>query len=263
MTTRAAALALLGLLACLPARADQPGTRPMSGTTATTPLDDLRSAAPALHAYTEGVLLGDLWKRTDLSARDRGLVTAASLVAAGHVALMAPEFERALDAGVKPAELAEVITHLAFYAGWPRAMSAAGVAKVVFARRGVDAGQLAEAGSPLTLDAASEKARIASVEQAVGGVAPALGTYTNDVLFGDVWRRPGLSPRDRSLVTVSALITGGNTAQLVGHLNRALDNGLTRAEASAVITHLAFYAGWPNAMSAAGVAKTVFEKRPG
>lgn len=221
-------------------------------------LDDLDAVAPALRAYTDGVVFGDLWKRTDLSPRDRSLVTVTALVAGGHTAQLTFHLDRALDNGVTPAELAEVVTHLAFYTGWPRAMSAAGVAKVVFAKRGIDAGQLADAGAPLTLDAASEKSRVASVEQALGDVAPALGGYTNDVLFGDVWRRPGLSLRDRSLVTVGALITGGNTAQLVGHLNRALDNGLTRAEASAVITHLAFYAGWPNAMSAAGVAKTVF-----
>lgn len=134
----------------------------------------------------------------------------------------------------------------------------------VFAKRGIGAEQLsAGAKDLLTLDAASETQRVASVEQALGSVSPALRDYTNDVLFGDVWRRPGLAPRDRSLVTISALITGGKTAQLVGHLNRALDNGLTKPEASGVITHLAFYAGWPNAMSAASVAKTVFEKRPG
>jgi 4-carboxymuconolactone decarboxylase len=82
------------------------------------------------------------------------------------------------------------------------------------------------------------------------------------VLFGQVWRRPGLAPRDRSLVTISALVASGKSAQLGGHLNRGLDNGLTREEASAVIAHLAFYAGWPNAVSAASVAKTVFERRP-
>lgn len=234
----------------------------MSATT--NPLDDLDTVAPALRAYTDGVVMGDLWQRTDLSPRDRSLVTVTTLVAGGHTAQLPFHLDRALDNGVTPSEIAEVITHLAFYAGWPRSMSAAGVAKEVFARRGIGADQVtAGPTEPLPVDEASDKARIASVDKAVGGVVPALGDYTNSVLFNDVWRRPGLSPRDRSLVTVSALVTGGNTALLVGHLNRALDNGLTRAEAGAVITHLAFYAGWPNAMSAAGVAKSVFEKRPG
>ena len=86
--------------------------------------------------------------------------------------------------------------------------------------------------------------------------------YTSDPLFHDLWRRPALAPRDRSLVTVSALIASGQVAQITFHLNRAMDNGLTKAQASEVLTHLLFYAGWPNVMSAVPVAKDVFEKRP-
>jgi 4-carboxymuconolactone decarboxylase len=92
-------------------------------------------------------------------------------------------------------------------------------------------------------------------------VAPALADYTDEVLFGDVWRQGDLSLRDRSLVTVTALIKGGHTAQLRGHLNRALDNGVQPAEIGAVITHLAFYAGWPNAVSALSEARQVLEAR--
>jgi len=92
-------------------------------------------------------------------------------------------------------------------------------------------------------------------------VAPALAGYTDEVLFGDVWRRDDLSPRDRSLVTLSALIKGGHTGQLRGHLNRALDNGVEPAEIGAVITHLAFYAGWPNAVSALSEVRQVMEAR--
>lgn len=91
-------------------------------------------------------------------------------------------------------------------------------------------------------------------------VAPALAGYTDDVLFGDVWRRPDLSPRDRSLVVVSALIAGGNTEQLRGHLG-PLDNGVTPIELSEAVTHLAFYAGWPRAVSAVNVMAEVFEQR--
>jgi 4-carboxymuconolactone decarboxylase len=85
---------------------------------------------------------------------------------------------------------------------------------------------------------------------------------TTDILFRDLWLRPELAPRDRSLVTVSALIASGQVAQLTGHLNRAMDNGLTQAQAAEALTHLAFYAGWPNVFSAMPVAKDVFEKRP-
>ena len=92
-------------------------------------------------------------------------------------------------------------------------------------------------------------------------VTPGLATYTDDVLFGDVWKRTDLTPRDRSLVTLSALIAGGNAAQLTGHLNRALDNGVKPSEISGTITHLAFYSGWPKAVSALATARSVLEAR--
>ena len=95
-----------------------------------------------------------------------------------------------------------------------------------------------------------------------GNVAPGIVQYTTDVLFRDLWLRPDLAPRDRSLVTVSALIASGQVAQITYHLNRAMDNGLTQEQAAEVVTHLAFYAGWPNAFSALPVVKDVFEKRP-
>src|SRR5204862_5917805 len=103
--------------------------------------------------------------------------------------------------------------------------------------------------------------RAARVEQQVGTIMPGLVQYTTDVLFRDLWLRPDLAPRDRSLITVSALIASGQVAQIPYHLNRAMDNGLTQTQAAEVITHLAFYAGWPNAMSAVPVAKDVFDHR--
>jgi 4-carboxymuconolactone decarboxylase len=95
-------------------------------------------------------------------------------------------------------------------------------------------------------------------QRAIGDFAPKLVSLTDDVLFGDVWERTELSKRDRSLITVAALIAGGNTEQLKNHLARAKDNGLTETELKEVIIHLAFYAGWPRAMSAITVAKDVF-----
>jgi 4-carboxymuconolactone decarboxylase len=101
-----------------------------------------------------------------------------------------------------------------------------------------------------------------SVIGQVRGVFPKLGELTDKVVFGDVWERKGLSKRDRSLVTITSLITQGATDQLRGHLWRALDNGVTREEIIEVVTHLAFYVGWPNAGSAALMVKQVFEERP-
>jgi 4-carboxymuconolactone decarboxylase len=97
-------------------------------------------------------------------------------------------------------------------------------------------------------------------QQLVGDVAPKLAELTDGVLFGDVWARPQLARRDRSLAVVSALIAMNRPDQLRSHLALARQNGVTEEELSEVITHLAFYAGWPGAMSAAGVAKEVFQK---
>ena len=99
-----------------------------------------------------------------------------------------------------------------------------------------------------------------AVQKLLGDFAPKLVDLTDRVLFGDVWERPELSKRDRSLVTVSALIALHRPDQLRFHLNRAVENGLTKEELIEVITHLAFYSGWPNAMSAIMVAKEVFSK---
>ncbi len=104
-------------------------------------------------------------------------------------------------------------------------------------------------------------ASTASPRDRVRGVVPKLIDLTEKVLFGDVWERPGLSKRDRSLITVAALVALYRPEQLRVHIGRALENGLTKDEIAEVITHLAFYSGWPTAMTAAFVAKEVFEKQ--
>jgi 4-carboxymuconolactone decarboxylase len=96
-------------------------------------------------------------------------------------------------------------------------------------------------------------------QQLIGDFAPKLVELTDGVLFGDIWERSELSPRDRSLVTVASLVTSGSTEQLRGHLGRAKANGLTETELKEAIVHLAFYAGWPKAVSAITVAKEVFD----
>jgi 4-carboxymuconolactone decarboxylase len=172
-------------------------------------------------------------------------------------------FNLALDNGVKPGELSEVITHLAFYAGWSNALAAVAIVKDIFAQRGIGPDQLPPASPDLLpLNEAVEAQRAASVQENFGHVAPGVVQYTTDLLFRELWLRPALAPRDRSLVTVSALIASGQAAQITYHLNRAMDNGLTKAEASEVLTHLASYAGWPNVFSALPVVRAVFEKRP-
>ena len=104
------------------------------------------------------------------------------------------------------------------------------------------------------------QSQTSAAREQVRDIVPGLVELSSRVLFGEVWERPGLSKSDRSLITCATLIALGRERQLVGHLGRALDNGLSKNELSEVITHLAFYAGWPAAMTAALVAKDVFEK---
>ena len=224
-------------------------------------LTDIRTVAPALEKYSQGPI-AELWKRPGLSQRDRSIVTLAALIARNQTIEMPYYMNLALDNGAKPREISEMITHLAFYSGWANAISAGAVAKDVFSQRNIGADQPPPASpAPLPLDKDAEAKRSATVQQSFGNVAPGLVQYTTDVLFRDLWLRPDLAPRDRSLVTVSALIASGQVAQITYHLNRAMDNGLTKEQAGEVVTHLAFYAGWPNAFSALPVVKDVIEKR--
>lgn len=190
-------------------------------------VNDSGMVAPVLEKYAQGPL-AELWKRAGLTPRDRSIVTIAALIARNQAIEMPYYLNLALDNGVKPREISEIITHLAFYCGWANAMSAVSVAKDVFANRKIGTDQLPPAlPALLPLDKEAEAKRAAAVEQQFGSVAPGIVQYTTDVLFRDLWLRPDLAPRDRSLVTVSALIASGQVAQITYHLNRAMDNGLT------------------------------------
>lgn len=207
-------------------------------------------------------MLGGVWKRLGLSPRDRGIVTLAAPVARSQTIELPYYVNLALDNGVRPGEISELITQLAFYSGWENAVAGAAAAKPVFAARNIGADQLPPVSPPLLpLDEAAEAKRATRVEQEFGTVSPGVVQNTTDLLFRDLWLRPGLAPRDRSLVTVSALVAAGQVAQIPYHLNRAVDNGLTQEEAGEVLTQLAFYAGWPPVFSALPVFKQVFEHR--
>jgi 4-carboxymuconolactone decarboxylase len=230
---------------------------------ASPPVKEIQMVAPALEHYTQDLLLGDVWKRPDLSLRDRSIVTVAVLIARNQPMELPYYLSGALDNGVKPGEISEIITHLAFYSGWPNAMAAVNVAKTVFLERHIGADQLPSAKVDLLpLDKDAEDKRVKAVDENFGKVAPGVVKYTTEALFRDLWLRPGLTPRDRSMVTVTALVASGQTAQITYHLNRAMDNGLTEKQAGEMLTQLAFYAGWPNVFSAMPVFKDVFVKRP-
>ena len=225
-------------------------------------MSDANAVSPALAHYTEGPLLNRLWKRPELSPRDRSVVTVATLIASIQSVEMPYHFTLALGNGVKSSELSEIIMHLPFYAGWANAMSAVAVAKIIFRDRSISADQLPSAQDKLLpLNEEVETQRTTQVGDNFGATSPGLVQNTTDLLFRDLWLRPALAPRDRSLVTVSALIANGQTAQTSYHLGRAMDNGLTQKQASDVLTRIAFYAGWPYAFSALPVVKDVFEPR--
>ena len=224
--------------------------------------EDIQAVSPALASYTQKLITEDLWKRSSLSPRDRSLITVAALIARMQTIGMLHYFNIALDNGVGPAELSEVVTHLAFYSGWSNAFSAVPIMKQIFSEREIAADQLPEFSPDLLpLNEQAEVQRATTVEQNFAAVAPGVVQYTTDLLFRDLWLRPALAPRDRSLVTVSALVASGYVAQITYHLNRAMDNGLTQQQASEMLTHLAFYAGWPPVFSAMPVMKEIFAKR--
>ena len=254
-TTTLLTLALVGIIAT--------PTQAASNSAPDAPtLEEMEAVSPALAAYTQTLLQDEVWEREALSARDRSLATLAAIVANNHTAEMPYHFNLALDNGVAAGEISELITHLAFYSGWGNATSAVAVLYPIFQERGIGTDQLPSAEEELLpLDEEAEAERETFVDDEFGDVAPGVVHYTTHALFRDLWLRPGLEPRDRSLVTVSALIATGKVEQVPFHLNRAMDSGLTQEEASEVLTHLAFYAGWPNVFSAMPVARDVFESR--
>lgn len=218
----------------------------------------MRRVAPAMAEHTNRTLFGDIWKRPGLSPRDRSLVTVAVLVATGKQAQLPTHVALALDNGVKPAELGALITQLAFYTGWPNAVSATDVADRVFRDRGITP----PAGKTSSLSAAPNDAggRAARIERTFGPSSPGLVQFTNGVL-ADLWRRSDLTPRDRSLVTIAALAANGDSDQLTAHYVRGIENGLSTMEIGEAMTHLAFYAGFPKAMSAIGEFARIPEGR--
>lgn len=239
------------------------GTAAVAQESVTVDQRKVAAVSPALEAYGSEQLFGRVWQDAALSKRDRGLVTVAALIARGQTNGLSEYIRLALDNGISPAEISETITHLAFYAGWQNAMGAVDAAAPVFEQRGVSRDQLppAKPQDMLPLNEKGEAARQSFVQERFGNVSQGVVDNTERLLFRDLWLRPALAPRDRSLVTVAALIAAGRVEQITFHLNRAMDNGLSKNEASAMLSHLAFYAGWPNVFSAMPVARDVFDSR--
>jgi 4-carboxymuconolactone decarboxylase len=205
--------------------------------------------APGLATLTDDVLFGDVWRRPELSLRDRSLVTISVLVATGKPAQLAGHLGRALDNGVQPSEASGVLAHLAIYCGWPSAVSALDVYDQVYTARKVDTAALRTVG-PRLPTATSDAARARAVNDEFEAIAPKFVQLTNDVVFDNIWRRSDLSARDRSLVTIAALAAMGDEDQLGVYLRRGLETGLTRTQITEALTHVGFYAGWAKATKA-------------
>ena len=234
-----------------PSQANQappaPGSRP-SG-------DLQQRLAPGLARLTDDVLYGDVWRRTALSSRDRSLVTISALIATGKTAQLPGHLARGLENGLQPRETSGMLAHLAIYCGWPSAVSALPVYEQVYAARKVDIRTLLVATS--LRPASTDAERTPALDASVTAVAPKFAHLTSAVVFGDLWLREDLAPRDRSLVTLAALASQGDREQLEGYVRRGLESGLTRAEIAEAFTHLAFYAGWGKAEQAlAAMART-------
>jgi 4-carboxymuconolactone decarboxylase len=233
----------------------QPSGQQQGGRGPSGPLQ--QKVAPGLATLTDEVLYGDVWRRPELSPRDRSLVTVSVLIATAKPAQLAGHLGRALDNGVQPSEASGLLAHLAIYCGWPSAVSALEVYDQVYTARKIDTAALRAVGPRLPAPA-SDAARAKAVNDELGSVAPKFVQLTNDVVFDDLWRRSDLSLRDRSLVTIAALAAMGDDDQLDVYLRRGLESGLTRAQITEAMTHLGFYAGWGKATRAmTAVARTL------
>lgn len=210
----------------------------------------LSGVAPALASYTQERIIDELWHRPGLSARDRSIVTVAVLVSRNATLGYPHYFNKALDCGLTPAELSELITHLAFYAGWPNAFGAAAALHNTFAQRGITQAELPLVRPELLTVETALPVGILTDEECPA-ISSSLAHFSREVLNGDLWRRPDLTLRDRALATVLSLAASGHSSALLPYLQLATDLGISRAEVDEALAHVAFYAGWGLAKQAA------------
>jgi 4-carboxymuconolactone decarboxylase len=216
---------------------------------------EVHDTAPALGWYSDYLLFDSIWNRPNLSRRDRSIVTVALLVACGHYAQLQGHTRRALDHGVTPVEIVEIVTHLAFYAGWPNAMSSLKIVRETFAQRNID---LASIGQSISNDVDLGKVRSKGIKAFADPLrkdafSSCLDDCTEAVLHDDLWRRPDLAVRDRALATIAALIGTGCCDMLLEHVRNALELEVTIAELCELVAHSAFYIGYPKARRAAHI----------
>lgn len=219
------------------------------------PDHDRYAGAPYLGELEQSLLLGEIWPRSGLSERDRILVTLAVTQGLLRTEAFRENLGRALEAGVRPEEIAELITHVTMYAGWSTGANASQAAAEVYGARGIS---LPRSQEPVGI-VIEETGQDVSYPG-----APYLSALTRSVLFDEldgVWSRPGLLPRDRSMITIAVTQAMYASDHLRRDIGRGLTNGLTPEEIGEIITHVTFYAGWPTGSNAARLAAEVFEER--
>lgn len=192
---------------------------------------------PYLRDLLNQVVYAETWKREELSPRDRSMITVAVGTALYASSEVRYHVGRALDNGVTQEEIAEIITHVTFYAGFPTGVNAARVVAEVYEARGLPMG---DGRFP---------------------AAPYLDELIDGLVYGETWTRAGLSPRDRSLATIAATLVNYQTDQLRVHLNRGLDNGLTTQEIAELIAHTTLYSGFPTGVNASRTFVEVLQER--
>lgn len=212
--------------------------------------DNLGEFAPEFARYNDDILFGEVWSRNDiLSLHDRSIVTVSAIVGAGiFTDALKHHIATAKKNGVTRDEMVEIVTQLGFYAGWPKAWATFPMVKEVYG------------GDISDIQGTGEKYIQTAGRNNLGEFAPEFARYNDDILFGEVWSRDNiLSRHDRSIVTISALIGGGVfTDALKSHIAMAKNHGVTKAEMAEIITQLGFYAGWPKAWAAFGMAKEIY-----
>ena len=199
------------------------------------------------------VLYGDIWERPGLSRRHRSMITIAVLQAL-ELEELRWHIDFAFENGLTQDEISEIILHTTFYAGWPTGVSASRVAADVFRQRGLPVGQSAATWQP-------PSDSVVTYTSGAYAAVPKLGELRNSLLYGDIWERPHLSKRERSMLTV-AVSQATYVNELRGNMRLALDEyGVTQEEITEIILHVAFYSGWPGAVNAGGQAAELFEER--
>lgn len=211
-------------------------------------------AAPYLGQIRDTYGYSDIWERPGLSTRDRSMITVAVAQALYATNELRIHMGRALDNGVTQTEISEIIAHVLWYSGFPTGVNAARVAAEIFEERGL----------PATPPGASSREVPENPELEFPGAfpqTPYLRDLLNQVVYAETWQREELSPRDRSMITVAVGTALYASSEVRYHVGRALDNGVTQEEIAEVITHIAFYSGFPTAVNAAQIIAEVYEAR--